>query len=185
MRLLTEAELTAEQRPYYERMITRSRGRLQGPMNVLVRSPAFAEAMAAMDSFARSPSAGLDPRVRELAILINARFWDADYEWWVHVPKALELGVPRSAIEDIRAGRPPCDLIPEDHTIWEFLHTLMNERRVSDALYERAKAVMGETPLIHLIGFTGHYGLLGMILNATETHAPGVPDDELEILQPQ
>lgn len=177
-------DMTPGQRRYYDQMLQRSRGGLQGPMNVLLRSPEFAEAMNALGEFARQPAAGVPPRLQELAILTVARFWDADYEWWVHVPKAIALGVPRTAVEDIRTGRPPHDLSPDDRVVHRFLHTLLHERKVSDELYNEATAVLGAVPLIHLIGFAGHYGLLAMILNATETHTPGVPQDELEILTP-
>lgn len=179
---LTPADMTPGQRRYYDQMLQRSRGGLQGPMNVLLRSPEFAQAMNALGEFTRQPAAGLAPRVQELAILITARFWNADYEWWAHVPKAIAAGVPRTAVEDIRAGRPPRDLSRDDGVIHRFLHALLHERRVCDELYAEALAILGEAPLIHLIGFSGHYGVLAMILNATETHTPGAPQDELEIL---
>ena len=178
-------DMTPAQRRFYDQMLQRSRGGLQGPMNVLLRSPEFADAMNALGEFTRQPAAGLTPRVQELVILITAQFWNADYEWWVHVPRAIAAGVPRTAVEDIRARRPPRDLSPADDVVHRFLHTLLHDRRVSDELYDEAKQLLGEAPLIHLVGFAGHYGLLAMILNATETHTPGIPQDELEILDSQ
>ena len=185
LRVLTEAELTGQQRAYYEQMMKRSRGGLSGPMNVLMRSPGFAEARNVVAEYCSQPAAGVDRRFQELAILITARFWDADYEWWAHVPKALELGIPRSAIEDIRAGREPHDLSAPDHAVWAFLSALLNERRVSNEVYAAATAVLGEVVMIHLLGLVGHYATLALMLNATETHTPGAPQDELEILYPE
>ncbi len=182
MRTLSEAELNEEQRALVEPLLKRSRGGLQGPMNILVRSPKFTEARAVLGDFTRLESGGIEPRFQELAILITARFWSSDYEWWVHVPKAIDLGIAETAIEDIRAGRPPRDLKPDERAIYDFLHTLMTDRKVTDQVYDRALAVMGEAPLIHLIGFCGNYGTLAMLLNATETHTPVVPDKPLEAL---
>lgn len=182
LRTLAESELNDEQRAYVEPMLKRSRGGLNGPMNVLARSPKFADAMGALGEFTRLESGGIEPRFQELAILITARFWSADYEWWVHVPKAVALGIAETAIEDIRAGRPPRDLKADEQAIYAFLHTLMADRKVTDEVYARAVAVLGEVPLIHLIGFSGHYGTLAMILNATETHTPVVPEKALEAL---
>jgi len=177
-------QLSAKQRELYDEGMSRSKHGLVGPLNVLIRSPAFSDVLVQFGDFANLPDSGLSPRLRELAILIVARFWDADYEWRAHAPKALGLGIPRSALEDLRAGRPPTGLSDDEVAIWDFLHTLLRERRASDAQYERAKAILGEVPLIHLLGFVGHYGTLALILNATETHAIEPPEDELEMLYP-
>ncbi len=182
LRTLDAGELDDEQRAYVEPMLKRSRGGLSGPINILARSPRFADSMGALGEFTRLESGGIEPRFQELAILITARFWSADYEWWVHVPKAVGLGIAPTAIEDIRAGRPPRDLKPDERALHDFLHTLLRDRKVTDEVYERAVAVLGEVALIHLIGFSGHYGTLAMILNATETHTPVVPEKPLEAL---
>jgi len=183
LRTLAVDELDAEQKAWAEPMLKRSRGGLQGPMNVLVRSPGFANAMNAVGDFLRLETGGVPPKLQELAILVTARFWSADYEWWVHVPKAIAEGIAETAIEDIRARRAPRGLKPDEQAVFDLLDGLLRDRRVDDATWNRALAVMGEAPLIHLIAHSGYYGLLAMILNATETHTPVVPEKPLEALE--
>ena len=42
-----------------------------------------------------------------MAILLEARLWDAQYEWWAHEPLARKAGLPDAIIENIRAGKRP------------------------------------------------------------------------------
>ena len=182
LRTLSESELDAEQTAWAGPMLERSRGGLQGPMNVLVRSPAFANAMNGVGDFLRLETGGIPPKLQELAILVTARFWSADYEWWVHVPKAIAAGIAEGAIEDIRARRAPRGLMPDEQAVFDVLDVLLRDKQVDDATYDRALAVLGEVPLIHLVAFSGFYGLLALLLNATETHTPVVPENPLEAL---
>ena len=49
----------------------------------------------------------MPPRLSELAILILARVWGAEYEWYAHKPIALEAGVAPATVEAIRTHITP------------------------------------------------------------------------------
>ena len=50
------------------------------------------------------------------------------------------------------------------------------EHFVGDALFERAKATFGEQGVVDLIGVSGYYTLVSMVLNVAEIPLPaGVP----------
>ena len=49
---------------------------------------------------------GLDARLVELTILATAREMQSQFEWAMHEPVALELGVPAATIDMIRHGKP-------------------------------------------------------------------------------
>jgi len=40
----------------------------------------------------------LSPRLSELAILVTARHWDCQYEWFAHEQHALKGGLPPAII---------------------------------------------------------------------------------------
>ena len=53
---------------------------------------------------------GLDARLVELTILATAREMQSQFEWAMHEPVALEMGVPAATIDMIRHGRPLADV---------------------------------------------------------------------------
>ena len=46
-------------------------------------------------------------RQRELAIILTARDWTAQYEWYAHARLALQAGIGKDAVDAIAAGRGP------------------------------------------------------------------------------
>jgi 4-carboxymuconolactone decarboxylase len=53
-----------------------------------------------------------------------------------------------------------------------FCDELHREQAVSDAVYERARQVLGETGVVELCGICGYYALLAMVLNVARTPLP-------------
>jgi 4-carboxymuconolactone decarboxylase len=49
----------------------------------------------------------LPPRLSELAILITARHWTAQYEWYAHHPLAIKAGLDPAVAADIANGQRP------------------------------------------------------------------------------
>src|SRR2546430_13795330 len=105
MRLPALTELSDRQREISDR-ITARRGGTRGPFLVWLRSPELCEKVEALGAYCRFESA-LDPRIRELSLLIAARHFDAQYSWNAHVGKAAELGVSADALAELAEGKEP------------------------------------------------------------------------------
>ena len=52
-----------------------------------------------------------------MAILIQARLWTAQYEWWAHHPLALKAGLAPAIAEALKAGRRPEGMQPDEAAV--------------------------------------------------------------------
>ena len=77
---------------------------LGSPFNVFLRSPELGDHLQKMGSHIRFKST-LGPKLTELAILVTARQWTAQYEWHAHHRLALQAGLD-PAIAAAIAPRP-------------------------------------------------------------------------------
>jgi len=176
-------DLDEEQRALRDQLLGVSRGGIDGIANIMLRSPKTAAGIRALGSYVLSPQTGLKPQYVELAILIQARAWSADYEWWAHVPKAIKAGIPESAIADIKYGRKPTGLEPDEEIVFNFLHQLVNDHNVTDEVYNQAVNMLGERRLVDLIAACGEYGIIAMLLKASRTQIPAGSVDPIETLR--
>jgi 4-carboxymuconolactone decarboxylase len=105
-------------------------------------------------------------------VLCVAAHWRAVYEWWAHARIARECGVPDTVIEAIRRReQPPLDE-PDERLVHAFSRALLDERRVSDALYRETLDALGEATLVELVVLLGYYSLISMILAGFEVPVP-------------
>ena len=143
-----------------------------GPFAALLRSPEVMVCSAAMGDYVRFRSV-LPPRLSELAILITARHWTQQYEWAVHAPIALEVGVPAEIVRAIAEGRRPDGMSDDEARVHDFVVELLRNQNVSDDTYARALERFGEQGIVDLLGIAGHYTFLSMVLNTARTALPG------------
>src|SRR5262249_10859320 len=105
-RSLSDDEMTPEQQRVAAALRNGPRRGLPGPFHALLRSPVLADRVRQLGDYIRFESSLPDP-LRELAILIVARFWSAQYEWHQHRRIALEAGLDPAIPDAIAAGRRP------------------------------------------------------------------------------
>jgi 4-carboxymuconolactone decarboxylase len=163
--------MTAAQRDAAAEIAAGPRGELAGPFVAAVRSPEYMCRLQRLGEYLRYEMA-LPPRLREMVILLTARRWRQDYEWWTHAPLARAAGLPGAIIDAIAAGTPPPGLEPDEALVAELCAALHRDARLSDGLYARAVAALGEQGVIDLIGAVGYYTTLAMIMNVTRTSLP-------------
>jgi 4-carboxymuconolactone decarboxylase len=164
MRLPALTELSARQQEISDR-ITARRGGTRGPFLVWLRSPELCEKVEALGAYCRFESA-LDPRIRELSLLVAARAFDAQYSWNAHVGKAADLGVSREALTELAEGKEPHFTSRDEQIAYQFGAEILTGHFVSDETFAAALAEFGEQGLVDLIGSLGNYSMLAMLLNA-------------------
>ena len=78
-----------------------------GPFEPMMHSPEVMNMARAMGDYLRYHSA-IGNTLSELAILVTAREWSQDYEWYVHYPIALKAGIAKDIADAIvwAASRP-------------------------------------------------------------------------------
>lgn len=176
-------QMTPDQKKYFDNLMagpvsgTGSAAVVQGatsvgaPFNVYLRSPKLAEAFRQTGEYLRFNSS-LPARLNELAILITAQHWSAQYEWYAHNRLAIKAGLDPKISEQLAKGLRPVGMSKDEEAIYNFCHELLNTHQVSDAHYDAVKALFGEQGVVDLIGVSGYYVMVSMILNVNRTPLP-------------
>jgi len=163
--------MTDAQKRVYDAIAGGPRGSVRGPFAVLLRSPELADRAQKLGEHLRFNST-LPPRLNEFAILINARFWGSKYEWYAHRPLALKGGLAESIADDVANGRRPAGMKDDEALVFDFCSVLHRQHFVDDALFQRAVSTLGEQGVVDLIGVSGYYTLVSMVLNVAEVPLP-------------
>ena len=146
-------------------------GPLGGPFNVWLRSPGIGDLIQKLGGEIRFRSS-LPSRLNEMAIIMTARKWTCQYEWFAHHKLALEGGLDPAVAEDIAHGRRPAKMGAEETIVYDFSHELHETQGVSDAAYKAALDRFGERGVMDLIAVNGFYVLVSMCLNVDRTPLP-------------
>ena len=77
-----------------------------GPFNVLLRSPELGDLAQQLGAQVRFHSS-LPRKLNELAIIVTARHWTAQYQWYAHKRAALEAGLNPAIVDAIAGGKRP------------------------------------------------------------------------------
>lgn len=161
-----------EQKAVLDEIVAGPRGNLNGPFLGWIHSPELASHAQRLGAFCRYRT-GLPLRLSELAILVTAARWQAQAEWYIHYPIALQAGVPEAVAEALRTGQTPVFDDPDDALIHAFATELYETKRVSDGTYARAIERFGHEVTINLVGLLGYYALVAMTLNVFDMRAQG------------
>jgi len=142
-----------------------------GPFVPLSRSPQLMMDAARMGTYLRFGNT-LPRALSELAIILQARRWSQEYEWYVHAADARTAGLPESIIQAVAEGRRPEGMTDEQEIVYEFGRELNDGHAVSDRTYARAVGRFGEQGVMDLVGVNGFYSLISMALNVGRTPLP-------------
>ncbi|HQZ39693.1 MAG TPA: carboxymuconolactone decarboxylase family protein [Vicinamibacterales bacterium] len=168
-------DLKPEQRAVWARTLAGRRGVVPANVRVWLLSPDLASRAQALGEFLRYNTT-LHVRQAELAILVVARRWSAQYEWGVHAVEAVRAGVSAEVIAAIRERRPPAFDDATDRAVFELASALVVDGRVSDETYRTAVADLGERATVELVGLVGYYTMVAFTLNTFEVAPPpGAP----------
>jgi len=144
---------------------------LGGPYNALLRSPELGKRMFALLDYLRF-NTSVPRRLNEFAILIQARLWTSQVEWLAHYPLALKEGVSDPTLADLKAGRRPRSMKPDEAAVYDLVTEISTTHKVSDETYQRAARVLNEQQLVDLLTLSGTYATLAMTMNGFEQGLP-------------
>jgi 4-carboxymuconolactone decarboxylase len=162
------------------RIILRDDGSLTGPFDAWLRSPELGIHLERAGMAFRTDTV-LPEAAREIAVLVVAKAWQADFEWWVHGVLARRHGVTDAVIDAIGHGRRP----EFDEDAWAVAHDiaveLVYERRLREEVLMAAKRVLGERAVIEVVTLVGFYQLVSGVL---ESFKPPGPSAEFPVVGP-
>jgi 4-carboxymuconolactone decarboxylase len=171
--------MTPEQQAYVRSILTGPRSAISGPLGVMMVTPTLGDltqkAMA-YSRFAGDPGfSSVPPKLNELAILIVARHWSAEYVWNAHHNYAVRVGLTREQVEAIRTGRRPEKMDDDVKAVYDFASQFITNRQVGDTTLQAAKSVLGgDRGVVDLVGTMGLYQISSMMVAMDQTPlAPG------------
>lgn len=172
---LKPEQMTPEQKNVADAIMSGPRKRLAGPFNAWLRSPVIADRLQKVGEYLRFNSS-LPPRLNEFAILITARAWNAQYEWYAHHILAMKSGLDPKVAEELAEGKRPSTMQPDEAVIYDFSTQLRRNKQVDDATYKAMLDKFGEQGIVDLIAVNGYYDTVSMTLNVAQVPLPaGVP----------
>jgi 4-carboxymuconolactone decarboxylase len=167
----TPETLRPDQQALADQIIKVSSIGLGGPYNPLLRSPVMGQNMFDLMAYLRWKTS-VPLRLNELAILIIARQWRSQVEWYAHAPIALRSGLAQSVIDELKANTRPVSLQADEAAVYDFVTELTKQHRVSDATFARTKEILGEQGTVDLTVVAGTYITVAMLLAMAEQSVP-------------
>jgi 4-carboxymuconolactone decarboxylase len=137
-----------------------------------VRNPGLAAGANQLGNALRL-SGKLDAKPFELAILIVARQWSAQYEWYAHAKDAAKVGLDADVVEAIRTRQIPVFKDAQQKLVYEIVNELLETKDLSAASYARALKTFSIDLVMEIVSVTGFYTLVAMMLKAFDAPVPG------------
>ncbi len=153
-------------------------GSLLGPYVAVLRNAELADKVQKLGKFLRNDTS-LPKRLIELATLITARVWTAQFEWYAHAPLAREAGIDQDVIAAIAKRQRPDFTKADEELVYRFSTELHERRAVSESTYQAAVKQLGEQGVVELVALLGFYSMIAMTLNTFELLPPDGAKDIL------
>ena len=181
-------ELTPDQKAFVNSVLSGPRRGLDGSLGVMIASPVFADLMQKTIAYARFAGregySSLSPKLSELAIIMGARAWTAQYAWYVHRPAAIQAGLSPAIVEAVRDGRRPTEMQRDEAAVYNFCNELLTTKEVTDATLQTARDVLGgDRAVVDLIGTLGAYQVVAMMMVVDRFPLPEGVQPELKPLK--
>jgi 4-carboxymuconolactone decarboxylase len=170
--------MTPEQRQIADAIMSgpRQTSFLRGPFEVWLHSPGLADTAQRLGAQVRFGSS-LPNALNELAIILVARRYSAQFEWYVHRQLAVEAGLDPAVPDAIAIGETP-ELDADGLAVYGFVTELLDGGDVSDQAFDRVVSRWGKRGAVDLMGLVGYYTLVSFALNVDRYPVPG-PDPPL------
>ena len=172
---LTMNQLDDKQKSLGEQIIKVSSVGLGGPYNPLLRSPVLGQRMFDLWHYLRWETS-VPLKLNEFAILIIARQWRSQVEWFAHAPLAIKAGLAPDIVAELKANKRPSNMPAEEEAVYDFVTELTTKHAVSDETFGRAKKLFSDQQVVDLTMVAGGYVATAMLLAMAEQSVP--PDKE-------
>ena len=161
-------KMTDAQKKAADELVAGPRGAVAGPFVPLLRSPELMSRLQKTGEYLRFQNS-IGQKLTEFVILMTARQWTQQYEYNVHAPLAIKLGVKPEFVTAIAEGRRPTGMAADEEVAYDFCTELRQNQSVTDATYARALGRFGEQGVVDMSVLVGYYATLAMIMNVART----------------
>ena len=167
---LSADAMSPEQRAVAELITAGPRGEVRGPFIALLHNPAIARHLQGLGEQLRWKGK-LPQKLVELAVLITARKWTCQHEWFIHEQLARKAGLDGAIIDAIRERRDP-PAKGDEALVYDFCRDAHATGRVGDKAFEGVRARFGLDGAVELLVVSGYYTMMAMVLNTAGLPLP-------------
>lgn len=153
------------------RTVVNEDGGLVGPFNAWVHAPVVGRRLSGLGAALRFETS-IERRLLELAIIVVAAHWKAEFEWWAHARMAREHGVADEVVDAIGRGETPAFAAADEALVYGFARQLVTSGAVDDRTYTGAVELLGDRGVVELVSLCGYYTLVSFTLNAFAVPLP-------------
>jgi 4-carboxymuconolactone decarboxylase len=146
-------------------------GGLIGPFNAWLQSPAVGIAAADLGAALRFDSS-LDRRLLELAVVIVASHWRADFEFVAHTRYARDAGIDGALVDALARGERIEPRAEDERIVADLVYGRLHDGHVADTTAAAAIELCGRRGIVELVTLVGHYCTVSFVLNAFDVQAP-------------
>lgn len=163
--LVSPSDLSSEQRPVYERIFHGLGSPLVGPLRAVLHIPQLADRWQNLGQYWQHHTV-LTPKQKEVAVLVTARRWNAQIEWFQHEQRARKAGLSTTVIETIRNGQAPVFDASDEQAVYDYTRELQTQGQVTQTTYAATLEILGRDGVVDLTALIGFYTMVSMMLNA-------------------
>jgi alkylhydroperoxidase family enzyme len=144
--------------------------RVRGIPNVvkaLANSPGLATRVFPLANYFMTQSS-LEPRLRELAVLILMKRLDCEYGFVRHIEIAERVGLSRAQIDAVGSYNTSPLFTDNDKLILRYAEELTTKARVDDKLFSQVEKLIGRQNILELTAATAFWNMMARNLNALQ-----------------
>jgi alkylhydroperoxidase family enzyme len=136
-------------------------------VKALSNSPGLASKVFPLANYFMNQSK-LDPRVRELAVLMLMTRCNCEYGFVRHIEIAKKCGLSQEQIDNVGNYQSSSLFTADDKVILRYAEELTTNARVDDDLYARAEKLVGKDHIVDLTGAIAFWNMMARNLNALQ-----------------
>lgn len=168
---LTPETMTAAQREVAAEISAGPRGEVRGPFIALIHNAELARRMQQLGEHLRWKSK-LPPSLLELAVLVTAREWNCQHEWYMHEKLARKAGLEPRILEAVAQGKEPQGMSADEVLVYKASKQAHKTGRVDDETFAAARERFGLDGTLELLALNGYYSMMAMVLNTAGMPLP-------------
>jgi len=151
--------------------IEATRGRVPTPFKIWIQNPTLAEPLQELGAVL-TKGIILSKQEREIAILMIARHWGAEYVLATHSREALEAGLPEATIAELREGGRPQLSDQRQQSVCAIVTNFVLNLPTSDATFNDAVAALGQAGVAELVALCGYFTTVALAMKLYQMPLP-------------
>ncbi len=163
--------MTPVQREVAAEIAAGPRGEVRGPFIALIHNAELARRIQQLGEHLRWNSK-LPPALLEIAVLVTAREWNCQHEWYMHEKLARKAGLAAGIVEAIAQGREPQGMSTDESLVYKASRQAHRTGQLDDETFSAMRERFGLDGTLELLALNGYYSMMAMILNTAGMPLP-------------